>query len=81
MCATIASLNVSRRKWSSWHVNRTTRRVEWIDDQIGMVLDALRQSPFADNTVIVYTTDHGENLGEHGLWWKNCLYDSGCECP
>ena len=56
-------------------------RVEWVDHQIGMVLDVLRQSPFADNTVVVYTTDHGENLGEHGLWWKNCLYDSGARVP
>lgn len=56
-------------------------RVEWTDRQIGGVLDALRASPFADNTVVIYTSDHGENLGEHGLWWKNCMYDSGARVP
>lgn len=56
-------------------------RVEWIDHQIGQVLDALKASPFADNTIVVYTSDHGENMGEHGLWWKNCMYDSGARVP
>jgi choline-sulfatase len=56
-------------------------RVEWTDHQIGQVLDALNASPFADNTVVIYTSDHGENLGEHGLWWKNCLYDSAARVP
>lgn len=56
-------------------------RVEWADDQIGQVLSALAASGCASNTVVVYTSDHGENLGEHGLWWKNCLYDSGARVP
>ena len=30
---------------------------------------------------MIYTSDHGENLGEHGLWWKNCLYDCGARVP
>ncbi len=48
---------------------------EWVDNEIGKVLQALEKSEVADNTIIVYTTDHGEDMGEHGLWWKNCLYD------
>lgn len=56
-------------------------RVEWIDHQIGQVLDTLKASPFADNTVVIYTADHGENLGEHGLWWKNCMYDTAARVP
>ena len=54
---------------------------EWVDAQIGMLLSALRKSPFADNTVILYTTDHGENMGEHGLWWKNCVYEQAAHIP
>ena len=46
-----------------------------------MVLDALRRSAFADNTVVVYTCDHGENMGEHGLWWKNCVYEQAAHIP
>jgi choline-sulfatase len=56
-------------------------RVEWTDHQIGLVLDALKASPFADNTIVIYTSDHGENMGEHGLWWKNCMYDTAARVP
>ncbi len=55
--------------------------VQWVDDQIGQVLQALDDSAVADNTLVIYTTDHGENMGEHGLWWKNCLYESAAHVP
>ena len=54
---------------------------QWIDNQIGKVLDSLAACEVADNTVVIYTTDHGENMGEHGLWWKNCLYQHACHVP
>jgi choline-sulfatase len=54
---------------------------DWVDNEIGTVLAALRKSPFADNTVIIYTSDHGENMGEHGLWWKNAVYDQAARVP
>jgi len=54
---------------------------QWLDDEIGKVLAALARSKVADNTVVIYTTDHGENMGEHGLWWKNCMYDSAARVP
>jgi choline-sulfatase len=54
---------------------------EWADDQIGQVLAALDRSPFARDTVVVYTSDHGENMGEHGLWWKNCMYEQASHIP
>ncbi|OPZ22719.1 MAG: Choline-sulfatase [candidate division BRC1 bacterium ADurb.BinA364] len=55
--------------------------VQWTDEQIGMLLAALGDSIDADNTIVVYTTDHGENLGEHGLWWKNAMYESAARIP
>lgn len=54
---------------------------QWLDEQIGCVLAALRASPFAADTVIVYTSDHGENMGEHGLWWKNAVFDTAARVP
>ena len=54
---------------------------EWVDAQIGTVLQALEKSGAAENTVIIYTTDHGENMGEHGLWWKNCVYEQAAHIP
>lgn len=54
---------------------------QWCDHNIGQVLDAIAKSEVAKNTVIIYTSDHGENMGEHGLWWKNCMYDNASRVP
>ncbi len=54
---------------------------QWLDEEIGKVLDCLADSEAADNTVVIYTTDHGENMGEHGLWWKNCVYEHASHVP
>jgi len=54
---------------------------QWVDEEIGKVLDSLADSEVADNTVVIYTTDHGENMGEHGLWWKNCMYEHAARVP
>jgi len=53
----------------------------WFDDEIDKVLTGLSGSDVADNTIVIYTSDHGENKGDHGLWWKNCLYDHGARVP
>jgi len=55
--------------------------VDWMDDEIGKLLDALYDSAVAENTVVIYTSDHGENKGDHGMWWKNCMYDHGARIP
>jgi choline-sulfatase len=55
--------------------------VTWLDNEIGKLFKALDESEAADNTVIIYTTDHGENLGEHGMWWKNNMYDTCARIP
>ncbi|MCY3023701.1 MAG: sulfatase-like hydrolase/transferase [Planctomycetota bacterium] len=54
---------------------------QWMDECVGGILKALGKSDVADNTVVVYTTDHGENMGEHGLWWKNCMYEHAAHVP
>jgi len=55
--------------------------VDRMDAMIGQILDALRESGLEENTLIAYTTDHGENMGEHGLWWKNCLFEHAAHIP
>ncbi|GMW03795.1 MAG: hypothetical protein AMXMBFR84_49290 [Candidatus Hydrogenedentota bacterium] len=55
--------------------------VQWFDEQVGRLLHALDSSGAADNTVVIYTSDHGENMGEHGLWWKNAAYESASHIP
>ena len=54
---------------------------QWLDEQIGQLLAALQKSGLGENTVVIYTTDHGENMGEHGLWWKNCMYQHAARVP
>ena len=55
--------------------------VQWLDEEIGKVFKALEVSGLADDTVVIYTTDHGENMGEHGRWWKNCRYEHAARVP
>ena len=55
--------------------------VTWMDEKIGRLLDTLEQQGLADNTVVIYTSDHGETLGEHGLWRKNIFYEQSARVP
>ncbi len=52
-----------------------------MDDCAGTVLSALRESGLDKNTIVIYTSDHGEMLGEHGLWQKFEFYESSCGVP
>ena len=53
----------------------------YADVQVGRILDALEESGHAEDTVIVLTADHGFQLGEHGLWFKNFLYRESTHIP
>jgi len=52
-----------------------------LDRMIGEVLDALEQIGLREQTLVVYTSDHGDMLGEHGLWWKHTFYESSVRVP
>lgn len=55
--------------------------VAYMDAQVGKVLDALEQSGQADNTIVVFTSDHGFHLGEHDFWAKVSLRDESAMVP
>ncbi len=55
--------------------------VTWFDEQVGELLNTLDDSEIKDNTLVIYTSDHGENMGDHGLWWKNSMYDCSAKVP
>jgi uncharacterized sulfatase len=55
--------------------------VKLIDDSVGKIIAALEESGKLENTIIVFTTDHGEYGGEHGLEHKNCLYETAYRIP
>ncbi len=55
--------------------------VSYIDDNIGKLLEALRESGQSENTVIVFCSDHGEMLGERGLWLKKTFFEPATRVP
>ncbi len=55
--------------------------VTFVDRLIGDVLDALEACGLAEDTLVAYTADHGEMLGEHGLWWKCNFYEPSVRVP
>jgi choline-sulfatase len=52
-----------------------------LDAMIGEVLAALERNGLAENTLIVYSSDHGDQLGERGLWWKHTFYEESVRVP
>jgi arylsulfatase len=48
-----------------------------IDDQFGRLLQAIDDAGLTENTVVIYTSDHGESLGDHGLMFKGCRFYEG----
>jgi choline-sulfatase len=52
-----------------------------MDSMVGEVISELKRLGFYENTYIVYTSDHGESLGEHGLFYKECSYDCSVGVP
>jgi arylsulfatase A-like enzyme len=84
----------SSRKWSAYnHDRRPTHDdfvlqrayyaalVKQIDDAVGSILQALSETGALDNTVILFSSDHGDYLGDHGLTGKNSFYESATRVP
>ncbi len=55
--------------------------VSYLDEQIGSILDVLRICGFADNTAVIFTSDHGDMLGERGLWFKMSFFEGSARVP
>ncbi|HUU53698.1 MAG TPA: arylsulfatase [Armatimonadota bacterium] len=55
--------------------------IAFIDDQIGRLLQALRDRGIDDNTLILFTSDHGDMLGDHHLWRKTYPYEGSVRIP
>ena len=65
---------------------RRARAAYWalvhrMDALIGQIAAALRENDLEENTLVFYTSDHGEQVGEHGLWWKQTFYEDSVKVP
>jgi choline-sulfatase len=55
--------------------------VSYVDDQVGTLLAALADARFAENTIVLLIADHGDMLGERGLWYKMSFFEPACRIP
>ncbi len=55
--------------------------IAYIDDQLGRLMEALRSAGLAEDTIVILTSDHGEMLGERGLWYKMSFLEGACRVP
>lgn len=55
--------------------------VAYMDAQVGVVMDSLKQAGIEDETIVVFTSDHGYHLGEHDFWAKVSLRDESAGVP
>jgi choline-sulfatase len=86
---------VERRMWSLYdrdeialsakQIRRARRAyyamISYCDDVLGRLLSALEVSGLADNTIVIVTSDHGDMLGERGLWYKMTFYERAVRVP
>ncbi len=55
--------------------------ISYLDEKIGQLMQVLKDTRQADNTMIVFVSDHGDMLGEKGLWFKMNFYDGSARVP
>ena len=55
--------------------------ISYLDERIGQVLGALRESGLEDRTTVLFCADHGEMLGERGLWYKMSFLEQSARVP
>jgi choline-sulfatase len=55
--------------------------VEWIDDAFGRIVNVLEYLGLSQNTIVIYSSDHGEMASEHGLWQKTAFFEASARVP
>jgi len=68
--------DLARKAIQAYHASIT-----FADAQVGRVLDALEKNGLAENTIVLFTSDHGYHMGEHGHWQKTTLFENAARVP
>jgi arylsulfatase A-like enzyme len=68
--------NAIRRQMADYYA-----MITHMDAQIGRILETLKKKGLADNTIVIFTSDHGLSLGQHGLMGKQNLYEHSIRVP
>lgn len=80
-----AFTKVQQKEVGLWKFNRYIkdylRTIQSVDDGVGEVLDYLEKNGLADNTIVIYTSDQGFYLGEHGWFDKRFMYEESFRTP
>ncbi len=53
----------------------------YLDEKVGRIMSALKDMDLLENTIVVFTSDHGEMLGERGMWFKQSFYENSSRVP
>ena len=61
----------------AWYLAHVT----YMDGQVGRLLDSLDEAGLADDTVVLFTSDHGDGMGRHGVWGKMFFYEGASQVP
>jgi arylsulfatase A-like enzyme len=65
------------KRWTQAYLASVT----FVDDQVGQIMEALKESDYAGNTIIIFTSDHGYHMGEKELIFKNTLWEESTRVP
>ncbi|MGE9291365.1 MAG: sulfatase family protein, partial [Puniceicoccales bacterium] len=88
-----ANIAGNRRKWNGVDISDWTPEqkkkvrqhyaglVQQIDLEVGCILDTLEKKGLLENTLIIFTSDHGDYLGDHGMAGKGTFYEGSCHIP
>jgi arylsulfatase A-like enzyme len=83
--ADFKSKNLEGKDLAVWKYNRYMhdylRTIQSVDDGVGQVLDYLKENGLEENTIVVYTSDQGFYLGEHGWFDKRFMYEESFRTP
>lgn len=55
--------------------------ISYVDEKVGELLDVLARTRMLEDTVVVFVSDHGDMLGERGLWFKMSFFEGSCRVP